>query len=55
MDECDDLLAGQPLQQERPQEVGAFDATTAISLGLSGRTTVVSLPRMLQRSRSAEA
>lgn len=48
MDECDDLLAGQPLQQERPQEVGALDATTAISLGLSG------LAHSVQRSNGGE-
>ena len=36
MDEYDDLLAGQPLLQDRLQGVGALDATTAMGLGLSG-------------------
>jgi NADH-quinone oxidoreductase subunit D len=36
MDEYDDLLAGQPLLQERMQGVGALDAATAIGLGLTG-------------------
>ncbi len=36
MDEYDRLLTGQPVFQERMDGVGALDAATAVSLGLSG-------------------
>jgi NADH-quinone oxidoreductase subunit D len=36
MDEYDDLLAGQPVLQNRMDGVGAIDAATAVSLGLTG-------------------
>jgi len=36
MDEYDDLLTGQPVLQNRMDGVGAIDAATAVSLGLSG-------------------